>query len=127
MTKVPLAPWSIINRQEKLMKGNIVAFEIEHNGDKGKFRFRRPTIGDSIRVGVTKARILENQIGVDDQTSGIANALATIEVLCEDRPLWFEDPERLEDFELLLRVYEGYMAEVRRFQKSTSLEDGSTD
>jgi hypothetical protein len=107
---------------------NLEFVYIQEDGStlSGNFVFKRPNVGEYIRIGVEKAKYLKKHIakyyqdsqeeesfviGVEDIDPTIrvlAEMMATLKIVSIEYPKWFKDPESLEDVSIIYRLYEEY-------------------
>lgn len=75
----------------------------------GTFVFRYPSLMEQMQIGVLKTNMLGGlpPNSVDVLTDNIAHMTATLSVVMESAPDWF-DLNTLEDYEALDRVYEAF-------------------
>jgi hypothetical protein len=60
--------------------------------EMGRFVFRRPTVGDQLKIGIRTSKLKENA-ELDTPTDNIAFILATFAVVCSEKPQGFEFEE----------------------------------
>jgi hypothetical protein len=100
---------------------NSVTFEIDMTnkaGEKfqGKFVVHRPTVKETIKIGLITAKELEGQVAnVDVFTYDLAQMVATFDVVVDEAPKWF-DPREMRDSEVLRAVWQKYADHLRAFQ-----------
>ena len=86
---------------------------------EGKVTFKRPTIADRSRIGVIKARYSEG-LQVDTKTDILHEAMATLDVVCVEKPDWLKW-EELEDDDVLYHVFLQYKEWETFFRPLTNI------
>lgn len=85
----------------------------------GKFKFHSPTVMERMRIGVAKSQLLQGLEGhVDVMTDNIAHMSATLAVVIDDAPTWFNLDE-IYEYEVLERVYDKYFEWNSSFRKAS--------
>lgn len=75
---------------------------------KGKFVFHYPSVIDHMKIGVLRAQLLNGlQEVVDPVTFNIAHYSATLGVVLDECPDWF-DPQKITELEILKEVYDKF-------------------
>lgn len=82
----------------------------------GTFKFHHPTVMENMRIGVVKSQLLGGLTNVDVLTDNIAHMVATLSVVLDSKPDWF-DVENMYDYELLEIVYDKYAEWYNSFRK----------
>lgn len=73
----------------------------------GTFVFKRPTIAERSRIGVLKAQYGQGMPNVDDYTNLLHTAMATLDVVCVQRPDWFKY-DSLYDDDVIFHIFVEY-------------------
>jgi hypothetical protein len=92
---------------------------------KGVVTVKRPTVGETIRMGVLKAQLLKREMGEDlvplellnPEISYFAMVVGTLQVVVVKAPEWFLNPEAVVDFDLLIHIYSRYEGWLDSFRK----------
>lgn len=107
----------------ELKEGEILDYEsLEGNKYEGVLVFKKPTIGDTMRMGALKSEILrtagiQDTRFVDDDIMLTAQALAELEVVLHKRPECLLNLKAIEEHDLLLHVYGIYRNWLGNFRK----------
>lgn len=89
----------------------------------GKFKFHHPTVMERMQIGVLKAQMLQGLEGrVDVLTDNIAHMSATLEVVLDHAPEWF-NAGAIYDYEVLDAVYEEYAKWLATFRRGSKKPD----
>ena len=109
---------SMLAQQVFLGKKVQHTFSVDHTSSEGKkyegqFTIHRPTIGEKIRIGTLDARFRE-ELSVDTYTGNLCHMLATLIVVIDNSPAWW-DYQQLFDYEMLEKVYLEYVRWVNQF------------
>lgn len=91
----------------------------------GTLTFKRPSILETIRMGVNKAQLLKREMGDDvvplellnPEISYFAMVVGSLKVAILKSPEWLLDPEKVVDFDLLIHVYNRYDSWLDSFRK----------
>lgn len=81
----------------------------------GRFVFKRPTLGDQLRIGVLAAKMKQNS-EVDGISSNIAEILAAFEVVCIEKPKGFAGFEECYEFEPVFELYGRFLEYLNFFR-----------
>lgn len=106
-----------------LTEGELFDFEsLEGNKYKGYIVFKKPNMGDMMRMGAIKADFLKlagvSDIKlVDEGILFMAHVMATLEVVAIKRPDWFMKLREIEEPELLYHVFGRYQTWENSFRK----------
>lgn len=93
----------------------------------GKFKFHHPTVIERMQIGVIKSQLLQGLEGrVDVITDNIAHMTATLEVVTDSSPEWF-NVNNIYDYEVLDAVYEEYIKFYNSFRKPAKPSDNEGD
>lgn len=93
----------------------------------GKFVFHHPTLFERMRVGVLKSQLLSGTEGqVDVITDNIAHMAATLQIVVDDSPKWF-DINYIFDYEVLDEVYNEYFNWYNSFRTASAQQGNSQD
>lgn len=86
---------------------------------EGEFTIKRPTIGESARIGVLMAEMRQDKplSSIDRSTASLHERLATCIVCITKAPPWW-DPENMFDEEPLLKLYASVVAYFNSFRKT---------
>jgi hypothetical protein len=104
---------------------NSLTFEIDMTNKageqfQGKFVVHRPTVKETIQIGLKTAKELEGQVNlVDIDTFYTAQMVATFDVVVEEAPPWFK-PREMRDMEVVRAVFLKYNDHLRTFQGEPS-------
>jgi hypothetical protein len=87
----------------------------------GNFIFRYPSLMDRMKIGVMKTSLLNGMslAGIDNEVDNIAYMMATLTVVMESAPDWFQ-LDVLEDYDALDRVFEEYAKWRDSFRSQTN-------
>jgi hypothetical protein len=91
---------------------------------EGTFTIHRPTVGEKMKIGVLEAMELGGMNNIDNLVSGLAHIVATLDVIIDDHPIWWE-PRKLRDVEVIQAVWEEYINYLNEFQKQPEHKTGS--
>jgi hypothetical protein len=100
---------------------NTLTFEIDMTnklGEKfqGKFTVHRPTVKETIQIGLRTTKELEGQLAnVDVDTYYLAQMVCTFDVITDEAPKWFI-PREMRDTEVLRAVWKQYADHLHEFQ-----------
>ncbi len=104
-------------------------FTVDHNGYKGEFTVKYPSLLDRIRIGTLRAQYLDGVPieSLDILTDNISFMAATLQVVLVKKPDWF-NLEVLYDYDILDYVHTEYVKWVNSFrdQIESSRNDGSS-
>lgn len=94
----------------------------EGNTYEGTVVFKKPTMGDWMRIGAIKADLLRkagvtDMELVDDTVQLMAHAMATLTVVVIKRPPWFANLEEMTESDVIYHVYGKYMVWADSFRK----------
>ncbi len=93
----------------------------------GTFIFHHPSLMERMQIGVLKSQMLQGLDGrVDVTTDNIAHMSATLEVILDESPKWF-NLSTIEDYEVLDGVYEEYIQWYESFRKRRDSDDDKGD
>ena len=93
----------------------------------GKFKFHSPTVIERMRIGVAKSQLLQGLEGhVDVLTDNIAHMTATLSVVIDDAPTWF-DIDNIYEYEALEAVYDKYAEWNNSFRKASVKGDDESN
>lgn len=93
----------------------------------GKFKFHHPTVLERMQIGVLKSQLLQGMEGrVDVLTDNIAHMSATLEVVIDSAPDWF-NVNNIYDYEVLDAVYEEYIKWYNSFRTRNQQSDNEGD
>lgn len=132
---------------EKLTKqvnaGKSKLFELDVNfvtgsGVKyvGKVVMKRPTVGDYLAMGRTKARMLQTEYGqepvdpnfIDVDIKFVATLLSTLKHQVVSHPDWMSDLENFMDWDVLTYIYDLYEVWLNSFRRpGTSIPAGNSE
>lgn len=107
----------------ELKEGEILNYEsLEGNKYEGVLVFKKPTIGDTMRMGAVKSEILrtagvQDIRFVDEDIMQLAKITAELDVVLHKRPECLLNLKAIEDYDLLLHVYGLYMNWLGAFRK----------
>jgi len=115
---------------EKKQLSNIHSFIVNYTNAQGQdfsgtFVVHRPTLGETMRIGVKAAQDLGGMSNVDIVSSMVAQMIATLEIVIDTHPEWWK-PRELRELEVLQIVYEKYTDYLREFQTSTKSKHQGT-
>ena len=84
---------------------------------KGKFVVHHPTQLERMQIGVNKSVLLGGVMPLDNITDNLSHIMATLDVVIDEKPTWFdvEDPDL--DYDILEAVFLEYMEWVNSFRK----------
>lgn len=99
----------------------IKASEIEGFAEYGdqRFVFKRPTVGDRLKIGIREAKYKEN-LDLDVAYGNIAHLLATFSVVCTEAPKGFVFDEVF-DFDPLFALFDRFNEWLSFFRLSVQL------
>jgi hypothetical protein len=93
----------------------------------GTFKFHHPSVLERMQIGVIKSQMLQGLEGrVDIVTDNIAHMTATLQVVMDDAPVWFQVSE-IEDYEILDTVYEEYIQWYNSFRRANKQDNDAQD
>jgi len=87
---------------------------------KGKFVVHHPTQLERMQIGVNKTLLLGGVQPLDNLTDNLSHIMATLDVVLDEQPSWFnvEDPDV--DYDVLEAVFVEYMEWVNSFRRKPS-------
>jgi hypothetical protein len=88
----------------------------------GTFTVHHPSQMERLQVGVLKAQLLGGVVPLDTMTDNIATIVATLDVVLDEKPDWFDVFDDRLDYEILEAVYIEYINWVNSFRKRTRAE-----
>lgn len=91
--------------------------EIDYEGRRGIFVFRRPTLKTRLAIGAMEATLLAGapRASAALDTLNIARLLSTFQHVLVESPPWF-DLDTVDDYGLLEELYEKYVEVVQPFR-----------
>lgn len=116
-----------LGRQILQGKNNKLVKQIDlsdiHKDWVGTFVFHYPSLMEQVQIGVMKAKMLDGVPvnSVDTLTDNIAFMTATLHVVMDSAPEWF-NLDKLDDFTALFRVYNEF-AQWRESFRQTNNEN----
>ena len=83
----------------------------------GKFTLHYPSQIERLQIGVTKSALLGGNLNVDTRTDDIAHIIATLDVVTDVSPSWFDVTDDRVAYDILESVFIEYMNWVDSFRK----------
>lgn len=113
----------VLARQLMAGKEYTYEFDVEYTNPQGKtfrgtFSVHRPTIGEKIKIGVLDSKI-RGGAEVDVYTQNLSYMLATLMVVVDESPKWFQ-PGKVYEFDLLAAVFKPYIEWENNFFRDNS-------
>lgn len=96
----------------------------------GSFKLHHPSQMEKLVIGSNVSRLLGGNLDVDTMTYNIATIIATLDVVIDERPDWFNPYSDTLDYDILENVFLEYMNwlnSFRRKPKQDELEGNSED
>lgn len=129
---------SQVKQGNNLQKEIHVDFESRSgNHYKGTVVVHRPSIGEHMKIGAEKARILETYAqehglrfisSIDAEMQMLANIMATLKFVVDQKPDWLTDFESMYDYDVLIHVYNQYTVWLENFRNpSDELQNGDSE
>ena len=100
----------------------------EDYGDEfeGWFTVHHPTQLENLRIGLLQSQITGGIPPMDQRTDNLVLILATLDVVLDDKPTWFDASNPDLEYEMLETVYLEYLKWVDNFRKSRKrVNDGA--
>lgn len=88
----------------------------------GKITVHYPSQIERMQIGVIRSTLLGGNLDVDTVTFNIAHITATLEVVLDGKPDWFDISNPYLEYEILLAVYDEYDKWVSSFRKPAKTE-----
>jgi hypothetical protein len=83
----------------------------------GKFTVHHPSQLEKLQIGITKSALLGGNFAVDTSTDNIAHIVATLDVVLDAKPDWFDIDDPEVDYDILEQIYMEYLDWVNAFRK----------
>jgi len=78
-----------------------------------------PSMMEKLQVGVTRAQLLGGVVPLDTMTDNLSQIIATLDVVIDSKPGWFDIFSDTVEYEILEDVYVQYMNWVNAFRNNT--------
>jgi hypothetical protein len=85
----------------------------------GKYQVHHPSQMERLQVGVIKSQLLGGIVPLDTMTDNIATIIATLDVVTDEKPDWFDVYDDEFDYDIMEAVFMEYMEWVNSFRKGT--------
>ena len=108
----------------KINQGNkrVHSFNVDYSDVNpdfiGKFTVRYPSQLERMQIGVTKSSLLGGNLDVDVVTDNIAHIISTLDVMLEEKPVWFDVSNSELAYDIMESVFMEYQNWVNSFRIS---------
>ena len=119
-----------INRGSKRTHAFNVDFIEYHENFVGRFQVHYPSQFERLQMGVLKSNLLGGNLQVDVLTDNLAQIIATLDTVLDEKPDWFdiENPDlQYEIMEAVYLEYENWVDSFRRSVKKNADTGDSQD
>ena len=84
---------------------------------RGRFTVHQPSQLERMQIGVLKSTLLGGVVPIDNMTDNLSHIMATLDVVLDEKPDWFdvEDPDL--EYEILEGVFMEYLNFIESFRK----------
>lgn len=122
----------VVGIQQGRRRTHTVEIDLSHIDPEyvGTFKFHHPSLMEKVEIGTIKASLLKGlpQGSVDIVADNIAHMTATLQVVLDSYPQWFElDINKMYEYEILDEVYEEYAQWYDSFRKPNPKSDDQGD
>lgn len=93
----------------------------------GKFTLHYPSQIERLQIGVTKSALLGGNVNVDTRTDDIAHIIATLDIVSDVIPQWFDVNDDRISYEILETIFIEYMNWVDSFRKRPEPSNSTGD
>jgi hypothetical protein len=115
----------------QIMKGNALTHVYQADFSDfnptfvGTFVFHKPSVMEQMDIGVVKAQLLDGMTVVDRMSDNIATMVATLDIVIDEAPQWFNPYTGDLDYDIVEDVYLNFMEWLSSFRRrSTGVADG---